>query len=142
MPKRSFWSGIAVVPLLLLGGAAPAVHYPERTVLLLVASWCAPCRVELAHIDEIARAAAPYDVRVLLVDDSKAGRRMVAALSPARRWLPDPAVAAPARAALLSRTPGLPYSVAIGPKGAICADRRGGLDPARTRALVARCRAP
>lgn len=118
------------------------MEYPANTVLLLVASWCAPCRGELAHLDEIARAAAPYQVRAVLVDDSKAGRRMIAALPPARRWAPDPALFTAARADLLGRTPGLPYSVAIGASGRPCADWRGGLDPARVRALVARCRAP
>lgn len=117
------------------------MRYPENTVLLLVAGWCAPCRGELAQIDAIAEGAAPYGVRVLLVDDSKAGRRMVASLPPARRWIPDDAAYAAARAALLSRTPGLPYSAAFDASGTLCADRRGGLDPDRVRALVSRCRA-
>lgn len=137
MVKRSIW---IVLLALALGGAAPAVHYPERTVLLLVASWCAPCRGELARLDEIARAAAPYEVRVMLVDDSKAGRRMVAAISPGRRWAPDPDAYLAARTELLRRTPGLPYSAAIDGDGALCADWRGGLDPARVRALVMKCR--
>lgn len=110
--------------------------------MLLVASWCAPCRGELAKIDEIARAASPYAVRVLLVDDSKAGRRMVADLTPVRRWTPGEETLATARAELLKRTPGLPYSVAIGGNGALCGEWRGGLDPVRARALVTACRRP
>lgn len=131
---------MAVLAALASGGAAPAVPYPEESVLLLVASWCAPCRGELAQLGEIVRAAAPYKVRVMLVDDSKAGRRMVAALPPAHRWTPPPSTYAAARSELLSRTPGLPYSVVINGNGSLCADWRGGLDPVRVRALVVRCR--
>ncbi len=130
----------------LLGLAAPSaaigpVPYPPGTVLLLVASWCAPCRGELAQLDAIAQAAAPLTVRVMLIDDDRSGRRMVAALPSPRRWEPDPAIHAAARVALLARTPGLPYSVAIGADGRICAEQRGGLDALRARALVMRCRA-
>ena len=114
--------------------------YPENTVLLLVASWCAPCHAELAQLESITRAAAPFAVRVMPVDDSRNSRRMVAALPPQRQWAPDPAVMAAARHDLVARTPGLPYAVAIGPRGRPCADQRGGLDAARAEALVARCR--
>jgi hypothetical protein len=67
---------------------------------------------------------------------------MVAALPPPRRWAPDPVIHAAARTELLARTPGLPYSVAIGADGRICAEQRGGLDEPRARALVLRCRVP
>lgn len=119
------------------GSAGP---YPANTVLLLVASWCAPCHSELAQLEAIARAAWPFAIRVMLVDDSRHGRRMVAALAPHRQWAPDPSAMAAARKDLLARTPGLPYAVAIGPGGQPCADHRGGIDPARVKTLIARCR--
>lgn len=115
---------------------------PKSSVLLLVASWCAPCHAELAVLDDIARAAGPFEVRVMLVDDSRNSHRMVARVPPHRRWIPEPAVMTAARKDLLARTPGLPFAVAIGPDGRPCAAHRGGLNAARAKALVNRCDRP
>ncbi|WBH17873.1 TlpA family protein disulfide reductase [Sphingomonas radiodurans] len=143
--RRSF---AALLALALYGPACgpamaePPAHYPERTILLLVASWCAPCRGEIARIEEIATAARPFAVRVLLVDDTRASQRMIAALPATRRWSPDPDHVAAVRAGLLARTPGLPYSVAFDRQGRLCADRRGGLNPEQAKLIVARCLTP
>ncbi|WP_211275769.1 TlpA family protein disulfide reductase [Sphingomonas mucosissima] len=119
--------------------AGPAGPYPPNTVLLLVASWCAPCHAELAQLEAISKAASPFAVRVMLVDDSRHSRRMVAAIPPQRQWAPDPSAMTAARKDLLARTPGLPYAVAIGAGGQPCADHRGGIDPQRVKSLVAQC---
>lgn len=66
---------------------------------------------------------------------------MMAALPSWRRWSPGATDSAAVRAALLMRTAGLPYSVAIDGRGRICGDVAGGLDGAKARTLVARCRA-
>ncbi len=125
--------------------AAPRVgeqHYPPRTIIMLVAAWCAPCRGELARLDEIAAAAGGRPIEVLAIDDSAATQRMLRLVDPARVWRPDVAERARLRAALLARTAGLPYAVATDAHGVICADTDGGLDAARTIALVRRCPSP
>mgnify|MGYP001806553564 CR=1 FL=1 len=121
-------------------GAAPPPSLPPKTVLLLVADWCAPCRGELARLDQLAAAAQPYAVRVLLVDDTRGGRRMLAALPDTRRWSPEDAARTATLAALLTNTAGLPHSVAIGRDGRVCGEVSGGLWPAGANGLVARCR--
>ena len=120
--------------------AAPAPQYPERTLLLLVASWCAPCYAELARLDEIARAARPFQVRVLLVDDGARSRAMVRGIDAARRWEPPGDEMRRVRSDIWQRTAGLPFSVVTDSKGRVCAEQNGGLDSGRTLALVKRCR--
>ena len=118
--------------------AAPA--YPQRTLLLIVASWCAPCYGELARLSDIASAARPFQVRVLLVDDGARSRAMVRGIDPARRWEPASDEMRRVRADIWRRTSGLPYSLVTDGKGHICAEQSGGLDTPRTLALVKRCR--
>jgi thiol-disulfide isomerase/thioredoxin len=127
----------------LTSGAAAAdqaPRYPERTVLLLVASWCAPCYAELRRLDDIATAARPLQVRVLLVDDGARSRAMVRGIDAARRWEPAADELRRVRSDIWQRTAGLPFSVVTDGKGRICAEQSGGLDAARTLALVKRCR--
>jgi thiol-disulfide isomerase/thioredoxin len=110
--------------------------------VILVASWCAPCRAELARLDGIAAASGGRTLRVLAIDDSAATVRMLRAVDPARQWRPAIQEVARVRAALLARTAGLPYSVATDARGLICAEENGGLDAARTTAMMRRCDQP
>lgn len=146
MRARVSCAAVAVVALLATGAAAdPSAgepHYPSRAVVILVASWCAPCRGELARLGEIAVAAGGYAPRVLAIDDSVATARMLRLVDPALVWRPDPAQRTRVRAALLARTAGLPYAAATDARGTICAEENGGLDRVRTAALVRRCAAP
>lgn len=129
--------------LFLPAGAAPAAEppprYPPHVVLLLVAPWCAPCHGELARLDAVADAAAPRSVRVFSVDQGTRARAMVRDVPAARRWEPAADEWRRARADLMARTPGLPFSVATDARGRVCAASGGGLDAGRTRALVKRC---
>jgi thiol-disulfide isomerase/thioredoxin len=120
--------------------AEPMLLYPKNTVLLLVAPWCAPCYGELARLDDIAAAARPLQVRVLLVEDGARARAMVRGVAPSRRWEPAADQMRRVRADLWTRTRGLPYTAVTNRNGEICAEQKGGLDPARTHALVERCR--
>jgi thiol-disulfide isomerase/thioredoxin len=120
--------------------AEPILLYPKNTLLLLVAPWCAPCYGELARLDDIAAAARPLQVRVLLVDDGIRARAMVRGVPSSHRWEPAADEMRRVRADLWTRTRGLPYTVVTDRHGKICAEQKGGLDPARTRALVERCR--
>lgn len=137
--------GLAAVLLLItLGGsgsaAEPGPLYPENALVLFVAPWCTPCYGELARLDDIAAAARPRQVRVLLVEDGVRGRAMIRNLEPSHRWEPPASEMRRIRANMWRRTAGLPYSVATDERGRICAEQKGGLDPARTRQLVERCR--
>lgn len=118
------------------------MKYPSNAVLMLVAPWCAPCYGELARIEEIAAAAKPKSVRVLMIDDGPAARAMVRGIDPSRIWGLSTQRMRPVRQALLARTPGLPYSVATDGDGLVCATYGGGLNAVTTRALVERCSKP
>lgn len=131
---------IATAGIVTAASADAPRPYPPATVILLAAPWCAPCYQEIAQIDQIAVAARPYDVRLLLVEDGARARAMVRGVNPARLWEPPPGRIRRIRAELLSRTPGLPYAVVINERGRICAERGGSLDAARARRLVALCR--
>lgn len=138
---------VVAIAALFANGAAADPHageplYPPRAIVILVASWCAPCRGELARLDEIAAAAGNHATQVLAIDDSAATARMLRLVDPALVWRPDAAQRARVRAALLARTPGLPYAAATDARGAICAEENGGLDRGRIAALVRRCTAP
>ncbi len=114
---------------------------PPRSVIVLVASWCAPCRGELARLDAIVPAVGGRALRVLAIDDSAATARMLRVIDPARVWHPDARVDH-VRALLLARTAGLPFSVVTDTRGVVCAQENGGLDAHRAAALVQRCETP
>lgn len=124
-------------------GAANApqapVALPAGTVLLLVAPWCAPCWEELKRLDGLAVAAAPLRVRVLMMEDGPRARAMAAEIAPAWQWTPDGAIRARVRAALWARTPALPFSVATGTTGVVCAEQSGGLNADNAKMLARRC---
>ena len=129
--------GIAAIGTAAAGELAPI--YPSDTVLLLIAPWCAPCYGELARLDEIAAAAGPRAVRVMLIEDGPRATAMVRALRPEQVWTASPRQMRQARADLLERAVGLPYSIVTDARGAVCAGQGGGLDRARTALLVKRC---
>lgn len=129
-----------MLPFLTLTGAADPPRYPPDSVVLVVAPWCAPCHAELARLDGIAAAAAPRAVRVFLAEQGPRAEAMVRGVVPDRRWRPPGDAWRHARADLMARTPGLPFSIVTDGAGAICAQTGAGLDALRVRALIARCR--
>ncbi len=134
------WVRAAVASLLIAAAAAPAgERYPPRSVLLFVASWCAPCHAEIGRIDAITTAAAPYRVLVVPIDAGRATDAMMRRVPVGQRWTPGAVRIAEIRADLFGDTAGLPFSVAIGRDGRRCAATHGGLGPARAAAMVAGC---
>lgn len=81
------WLGIG---LLLLGVPASAEpgRFPPNSVLLFVASWCAPCYSELARLPAVARGAQPFRVLVVPHDDRPATLTMIEAVPAAQLWHP------------------------------------------------------
>ena len=122
--------------LAMLGGASAPSPYPPQTLLLLVASWCAPCRVELSRLDAIAEAAGPWQVRVVPVDATRATSAMLRTVDPGRVWRSARGIEA------LSRdTGGLPFSMMTDAAGQPCARHSRMLDAAAVREMRGRCEA-
>lgn len=136
---RRVWTLIAGAWL--LTGAAPAepVRYPARSVLLFVASWCAPCHGELRQLPAIAAGAGAYRVLVVPIDRGRATDAMLRGVPAEQLWRPDAARMAEVRTELLAKTAGLPFSVAIGADGRPCALHRGGMTAVSARGMRTEC---
>lgn len=137
------WAGLGGWVAALLLAAVPAattpVAYPPRTILLFVASWCAPCHGEIAGLPRLREAAGPWRVLVVPIDRGRATAAMMAGVPVADRWIPDAATMAAMRADLFGGTAGLPFSVAVGGDGRVCGAHRGVLNAARVAVLRAGC---
>lgn len=120
-----------------VGAAAPT--YPARTILLFVASWCAPCHGEIAALPRLTEAAGPWRVLVVPIDRGRATAAMVQGVPVAQRWAPDAVQMAAMREDLFGGTAGLPFSVAVGGDGRPCGVHRGVLRAERVVALRAGC---
>lgn len=127
---------------LLLGtplATAGAERTPPRSILLFVASWCAPCHAELARLPAITRGARPFRVLVVPFDDSPATSAMMEGVPAAQRWRPDRERRRRLVRDLAGETSGLPFSVATDGEGHACGSMRQGLDGPTAEALVTRC---
>ncbi len=121
---------------LLLGATEAPEAGPKESILLMVASWCAPCHAELRRLGEISGAAAPWSVRVVPHDDDWATMAMMEGVPKGQRLMAD-------RATIeqwTGQTRGLPFSVAVDADGKVCGRVRGGLDGAKARALILACK--
>jgi thiol-disulfide isomerase/thioredoxin len=128
------WPGAALLAAILLSGAAAPPPYPPRTLVLFVASWCAPCHGELRQLESIAALAAPITVRVTPVDQSYATAAMLRDVPAARIWRSARAVDAYAQ-----QSGSLPFSVMTDGSGRPCATHDRALDAASIVAMRRRC---
>lgn len=139
MSRRRNWLVAGFFLLGCTGASAPSDDYPPSTILLFVASWCAPCHAELARLPAITRGAQPFRVLVVPFDDRPATLRMLDSVAPGQRWQPDRLMRRRLAKALTAATSGLPFSMAIDGSGQQCGSERKGLDGASAKALVAGC---
>ena len=115
--------------------SAAAIRGPA--VVLLWASWCAPCKSELGRIEAIAAAAAPLRVVTLALDPAdeaaaELDRQGVSAIAYADARPPATVLAAWGGTAL-------PLAVAIDARGMVCARKQGLLGTDQLRAWAKRC---
>lgn len=134
-----FGGGAAALLLAVAPAGAAAPVYPARTILLFVASWCAPCHGEIAALPRLNEAAGPWRVLVVPIDRGRATAAMLSGVPVAQRWVPDAVRMAAMREDLFAGTAGLPFSVAIREDGRPCGAHRGVLSAARVVALRAGC---
>lgn len=142
MRRRKRWSGLVILAALALAAgpaAAASGRYPPRTILLFVASWCAPCHGEIAQLPRLTDAADPYRVLVVPMDRGRTTVAMLRGVPTGQRWVPDPVALAAIRDELMRGTAGLPFSVAIDGNGRACGEHRGVLTPARVDAMRREC---
>ena len=118
---------IAIIILALIGCLAeaglgnPVLPSEGRTIVMFGAHWCAPCRVELQDLPELAKAAYP-DRIVLAWIDRRPSVARVAGVSTLPRT---------EAAELLGRVSpdnhGLPLTVILDSNGSVCAELRSRL---------------
>lgn len=109
-----------------------AVVPPPSTILLFWASWCAPCRAEVADIATLERAAAPMRVVVVPVEPRSAWRGLLRSVRADQIYLP-----LEGGLTLMQRLTGgsaasLPVSIATDSERRICGVHR----VAVTRAII------
>ncbi len=142
--RVSIAAAVGMSGLLMLAGpawAADEIAYPHQSIVMFVASWCAPCREELSRLSTIVVAARPWDVVVMAMDDTPGTRAMLASVPAVhRRWQPGPAERQGLANLMFQETGGLPFSIATDAVGRPCASIRSGLDAARVRQLLTACR--
>lgn len=121
--------------------AAQQPAAPADTLLLVVASWCAPCHGELRALDAIAAAARPARTLVVAYDDTRATRAMLRAIAPDHRWPVNTPAQRQIRRQLVRDAVGLPYAVLTDARGDPCATSNQGLNADRVRRLRQGCAA-
>ncbi len=115
-----------------------AAALPRPGVIVLWASWCGPCRDELARVAELEAAARPLPVTLLAIDPPQAARDALD-----RMHLASRAAFADARppAEVLADwgATALPLAVALDREGRVCGRKRGLLGTDQLRQWARTC---
>lgn len=125
-------------PTFVDGDGRPAIM-PSPAIILFYANWCAPCRVEIRSIDDLARAASPVPVIVVPWDAEARTRQALRNVAPAYlRYATGGAYRLMVK--LAGPSGGLPVAVALDTEGKPCNIRRQALEASTVKAFLNRCR--
>ena len=129
---------IGAIALLIIPmpGLAVAEEQGARTIVLFGATWCAPCRVELRGLRDLA-AAAPRINWIIAWDDNSLSRLRFARPAALREVTGSAAAALKAR--LAPDAAGYPFAVMLDAQGVRCAAWPGPLTPALVDRLRKEC---
>ncbi len=126
----------AAQPVAIAGDGA----MPRPGIILFWASWCVPCRAELARLPALAQAARPLPVVTLALDPPDVARETL------RRFgMGTHAAFADARppALVMAEWGGegtaLPLAVAVDQHGTVCGRKRGLLGTDQIRQWIGQC---
>ena len=147
LQQRARWRIAAIVAISVVifmpyrDSMAKERNSPSDTLLMFVASWCAPCRAELSRIDEVIAAARPLRVLVVPLDRGRRTDDMLRPVPPAMVWHPGNADRARLQEQFFRDNAGLPFAAIVNADGTTCATNRTPLDGKRVIAMAAACAA-
>lgn len=125
-------------PPRLIDGAGAASLLPRHAIVLFWAAWCAPCRAEVRDYAALDKAAGDVPLIVLSTESGGRAQSLLSNVPPARRRFP-----ADSATNILSAYPeargALPFAMATGRDGRICATHAGAVDAAMIAAWRDRC---